>query len=226
MAGYFFHFRPRPTNLYAKLAGRIRETQWDGALVTLNYERLLELALRNAGINLVVNPPRPNAAELELCLPHGCCHLFGHLRAIGNLNFGGNIVFDDAPGSVPRVIENAEKHACELKENKLPPIMCYIEPDKRNRTGVSFISGQRKRFECLAHSASVVGIIGVNVRSRDAHIWGPLADTPARIVYCARASGARHYSVWAEEHRPNRGDTLLLGDFEDEFDTICDAVGL
>ena len=41
MAEYFFKYSLGPNNLYSKLAYRINPTKWDGAFVTLNYERLL-----------------------------------------------------------------------------------------------------------------------------------------------------------------------------------------
>ena len=265
MASYFFWFRPGPENLYARLAGRIRDAPWDGALATLNYERLLKLALEDAGVPFWTDGlSSPDGAATELCYPHGCCDLFCNIRTESStqgagstkVNIvapkrtiiepgkrrdgseplttlrrqgGGEVCFDDLvqiDSKGIRRIQDADQHAQELETSTVLPIMCYIEPDKRSQSGVSFIRRQWSRFETLVSSASVVAIIGVNVRCRDAHIWGPLAETPARIVYCAGASAARHYSVWAEEHRPNRGDTLLLGDFEDEFDTICDAVGL
>ena len=223
MASYFFQFRPRPRSLYANLAGRIRNGGWDGALVTLNYERLLELAVRSAGTNLVVNPPQIASGEVELCLPHGCCHLFGQMQVVGNISIGGGIAFD-SPGI--RAVDDPGGYGQRIQSDRLPPVMSYIEPDKRNRTGVSFIKGQRKRFEALTSSASLIAIIGVSVRPRDAHIWDPLAQTPAKMIYCGGRCGAKEYTNWSKECRADRGDIVLQGCFQDEFETICREVGL
>ena len=38
MASFFFGFTPGDSNLYRDLARRIEHQQWNGALVTLNYE--------------------------------------------------------------------------------------------------------------------------------------------------------------------------------------------
>ena len=50
MASFFFNFRPRVNNLYRELAQRMKKYSWSGALVTLNYERLLELSLLEEGL--------------------------------------------------------------------------------------------------------------------------------------------------------------------------------
>lgn len=223
MASYFFHFQPHPTNLYVNLADRIRKARWDGVLATLNYERLLELSVRTVGLNVVVGGPKPDF--VELCLPHGCCHLFTQVRVVGNIKSGVDILYD-SPGI--RAIEDPVEHARELRENNVPPVMSYIEPDKRNKSGVSFIKSQRTCFGALATSASLIAIIGLSAsaRPRDAHIWEPLARTPARIIYCGGPCGAKEYTSWASESRAGRQDLVLEGYFREEFDAICRQVGL
>jgi hypothetical protein len=224
MASYFFRFQPGPTNLYVNLAGCIRNGGWDGALVTLNYERLLELALLSAAIE--VHAPgvaNRRSGGMEVCLPHGCCHLFGQVKVGGNINIGGGIVFDS---SEIHAVDDPAQHAQRIQSDRLPPVMSYIVPDKQNRTGVSFIKGQRKRFEALASSASSIVVIGLSIRPRDVHIWAPLARTPARIIYCGGPRGAKEYRSWSKESRAGRQDVVLEGYFRDEFDTICREVGL
>ena len=80
MAAYFFQFHPGCSSLYIRLAQRIRPCNWNGALTSLNYERLLELAVREAGLNVVVRQAPGSGGGVELCLPHGCCHLFCQIR--------------------------------------------------------------------------------------------------------------------------------------------------
>ena len=76
MAAFFFNFTPNPTNLYIKLSERIRHNKWKGTLATLNYERLLEMSLILIGLQAVVGRKPKQEDEIEICLPHGCCHLF------------------------------------------------------------------------------------------------------------------------------------------------------
>jgi hypothetical protein len=264
MASYLFRFEPSETSLYTAFAQRIRDTGWDGAVATLNYERLAELALRKAGVRIVLGPAAMEAGTTELCLPHGACHLFGNVRtessAGGQDKRAVNIVSEKPviikPARRPdrtevfanikawdgrpihfggqqrtdseeiRVIHDPNVHAQELRTSELPPIMCYIEPQKRNRTGVTFIATQRRRFGDLVSSASGVAIVGVRVNERDAHLWGPLARTQARIVYCGGTCGAKQYAQWRENCRKGRNDEVLDGYFGPEFDRICSEVGL
>ena len=74
MADYFFNFIPQPNNLYRKLARRIIESNWNGSLATINYERLLELSLVYEGLKPISNKLKIYHNEIELCFPHGCCN--------------------------------------------------------------------------------------------------------------------------------------------------------
>ncbi len=78
----------------------------------------------------------------------------------------------------------------------------------------------------LAQAATTIAVVGVWPRPHDAHIWEPLASTPARIIYCGGPCGAQEYKDWAKRYRSGRKDTVLQGYFLAEFDTICKAVGL
>lgn len=77
MAMYFFNYRPSDSNLYYKLAQKIKNANWDGAFSTLNYERLLEISLSTIGFQPYIGK-KPNKLNnpIELCLPHGYCNIF------------------------------------------------------------------------------------------------------------------------------------------------------
>ena len=107
MAAYFFEFRPTGSSLYLQLAGRMRDRGWQGAICSLNYERLLELSLGAAGWQPTVGGPPEAPNQIELCLPHGCCHLFINTvkMAASGGSFSGTQVFFDGP---PAVIANPE----------------------------------------------------------------------------------------------------------------------
>ncbi|MCH8910551.1 MAG: hypothetical protein IH867_07405 [Chloroflexi bacterium] len=76
MASFFFMFSLGERNLYSKLADRIKAKNWDGALVTLNYERLLMKALNKAGVRAYQPGSTPVKDAIEVCMPHGCCNIF------------------------------------------------------------------------------------------------------------------------------------------------------
>lgn len=226
MAAYFFDFRPRTSNLYFELARRIAGSRgWQGAACTLNYERLLELSLIGAGVQLFVGQPRAGPAGVELCLPHGCCHIFCDAvkGTAGGVSFDGFGVKTDGPVTM---IGDPRQHRSRVLQDAFPPVMSYFEPNKRTTTGRSFIEAQRARWRELGVSASALVIVGVRVRPHDDHIWGPIASTEARVVYCGGASGAAEYRAWASATRAGRADRILDRYFRDEFASICAEAGL
>jgi len=104
MASYFFEFQPRDSSLYLRLAKRIRACEWNGALVSLNYERLLDLALLSCGLVSHIQGVRKGNTDIDLILPHGCCHLFGKIRApVPTPNIGCPGVPITGAGTQPRV---------------------------------------------------------------------------------------------------------------------------
>jgi len=224
MAGYFFQFRPRPQSLYRRLARCAEQTGWDGAFATLNYERLLELAFQEAGLELHAHGISEANDGMEICLPHGCCHLFGPIRAQGNISFASNIRFDGPEGGIHAIHDPSEFHR-RLREDAIPPVMSYFEPQKTTRSGVSFIESQRNRYAELVAGAEAVGVVGVRVRPHDAHIWEVLRETKARIIYCAGESGGEEFQTWAaDSDRPD--DQVLPSSWTEGFDDVCSAAGI
>ncbi len=224
MAHFFFNFIPKTSNLYVQLARRIRQNHWEGAIATLNYERLLELSLLHVGIQPVVGQVAATG-QIELCLPHGCCHLFceGVRASSVGVSFSGvGVTFD---GSVV-VISDAGQFQRRINGDAVPPVMSYFEPQKTTSAGVSFIRNQRHRWAELASRADTIAIVGVKVRPRDSHIWLPIANSGARVVYCAGPSAGEEFRTWAATARPGKADRVLDGYFAEEFDSVCYEMGL
>lgn len=222
MAAYFFEFVPSLSNLYYKLALRVADSPgWSGAACTLNYERLLELSLGYVGIE--ATPSRE--ATFEICLPHGCCHLFcDSVKARSDsVSFNGFCAQTNGPISV---IRDAQQHRNRLCNEAIPPVMSYFEPSKYTTAGHSFIQEQRARWRVLATYATTIVVVGVRVRPHDDHIWGPIAESDARIVYCGGPGGASEYENWANQARPSKSDRVLTKYFQEEFQTICSEIGL
>ncbi len=220
MAAYFFNFVPRTTNLYFALARKIRSSHWEGALATLNYERLLEISLTHAGIQPVVGQANPSDNKIELCLPHGCCHIFCEgVRASGvGVSFSGVGITSDGPVTV---IADPTDYQNRIIGDAFPPVMSYFEPQKTTTSGVSFIRGQRDRWRQLVESAEIVGLVGVKLRVSDLHIWEPVARTSAKVIYCSGKSGGAEFESWSRQTRPDAKDKVLYGYFQESFDALC-----
>jgi hypothetical protein len=224
MAAFFFEFKPRPLNLYVELGKRMRLRGWSGAVGTLNYERLLEMSLGHAGVQPVV-AQSAGAGQVELCLPHGCCHLFcdGARMSSAAVSFSGAAVTIDGPVTV---VDDPRQFAARIDGDAVPPVMSYFEPKKATTAGASFIRSQRARWAELVSLADVVAIVGVRVRPDDDHIWKPIAECSARLVYCAGASAVREFQAWARSTRGRVDHAALAGYFADQFESIWQQVGL
>ena len=226
MAAYFFEFKPSTSNLYFRLARRIAETAgWSGAACTLNYDRLLEMSLFMAGIQPVVGDQKLDGRWLELCFPHGCCHIFCD-AALGHPDCVTFDAFSVQSNGPVTVVADAAKHRARILGNAFPPVMSYFEPKKQTTSGSSFIEQQRSRWRQMAGNATTIIVVGVRVRTHDDHIWSPVAESRARVVYCAGVDGAIEYESWAALARPGRKDKILRGFFRDEFSAICSEAGL
>lgn len=225
MAAYFFGFVPRTSNLYGRLAQRMAAARWHGAVSTLNYERLIELSIRAAGLQPVVGSPTTPGRTIELCLPHGCCHIFcdaarGMSGAVSFAAFG---VTTDGPVVV---ISDPVQHRQRIEQDAFPPVMSYFEPNKRTTAGESFIAGQRTRWAQLATEAERIVAVGIRVRPHDAHIWDPIGRTSAEIVYCSGPAAGAEFQAWARQVRPQRENTVLAGHFADQLEPVCRALGI
>lgn len=226
MAAYFFIFIPRSSNLFVNLARKISQVQrWDGTLVTLNYDRLLELSLLHSNIQPVVNREPSNENEIELCLPHGCCHLFcesvrGNARGI---NMSGTGIQTSGP-VIP--ISNPDSFNTRIRTDAFPPVMSYFEPHKRTLSGVNFIKSQRDRWRIIANDASVIALVGIKVRPHDDHIWDPLKNTTARLVYCSGYEASIEFNEWANDARPQGDDLILRSYFAEAFNSLSAELGL
>ncbi|MFA4875121.1 MAG: hypothetical protein WC690_07240 [bacterium] len=224
MAQYFFQFQPNSSSLYRDLAQCIKGKNWDGAICSLNYERLLEIALTQSGLKPVCNSPTDPGRTIELCLPHGCCHLFcesvkGNAKAV---------TFDPyrvkTSGTI-KPISNQIEYDSRIEKDAFPPVMSYFEPNKRTSSGANFIQTQRNRWHELASAADCIGIVGVKLRPHDGHIWDPLIVTKAKIIYCSGRNAAADYQAWATKYG-RKQDSTLTGYFREEFGNICKGIGL
>ena len=95
MARYFLQFKPAADNLYLKLADDINVKKWKGSIITLNYERLLELSIFQKKVSAAWSQGQAPTANVEICFPHGCCNFFVEGIKIGNgvhfMSFGNQI---------------------------------------------------------------------------------------------------------------------------------------
>ena len=219
MATFFFKFSLGANNRYLKLADRIKASNWDGALVTLNYDRLLMRALSKAGVPANQPGSTPVEDALEVCMPHGCCNIFCKSFQIDPPN---DLIGVLATGN-PEIVDDQEEFDRRIKRNAVPPVMSYYNADKTTMACAETIEDQRFRYSELVGNAEKISIVGIGPNFHDSHIWNPLADSDAILTICAGPDASK-FKSWVTDHKPD--SVLLDGRFADEFESLMAAVEL
>ena len=148
---------------------------------------------------------------------------FGDIRSHPPGEFSGLVV---ETGGIPTPINDPTEFQRRIRDDAFPPAMSYFDPTKRTTSCVNFIEEQRTRYATLVGQADVVAIVGVNVRPNDEHIWQALGDTPATILYCSGTSAGKVFDEWSCATRAGRGNYVLSGYFEENFEALCEGLGL
>jgi len=218
MAKYFFQFVPSESNLYFKLATELKKRKWYGSLITLNYDRLLQISFNAAYTN---NSTESSKQFINLCLPHGICNLFCEsVKGLAqNISFSGPNVTTNGP-----LIEiNDENDFLKrVNEEAFPPVMCYFEPSKRTTSGAAFIDSQRIQYNCLIKEADRIAIIGLKLRDHDTHIWEPLKTSNADILYVSGRQSGLEFENWCSEFRSEKNNEIMNSYFFDNFSKIIE----
>lgn len=219
MAAYFFRFQPTTNNLYYKLAKQVAEKGWDGSFVTLNYERLLEISLSAAGLQPFIGNAPNHTKPIELCLPHGACHIFCQaVRGTAQgISFSGPNVTTNGP---VEIIANPQDFQNRITTDAFPPVMSYFEPSKRTTSGANFIENQRNRYNDLVSNAEKIVIIGLRVREHDTHIWEPLSKTKSMLIYCSGNTAGEEFRKWRNKKRNGKENKILTQYFKESFDEV------
>lgn len=217
MASYFFTFHPRTSNLYFKLANKLKQYPKQLAISTLNYERLLEISFLSAGFKLMIGQVKED--EIEFNLPQGCCHLFcesvrseSSAVSLSGLNVAIN-------GEI-KIISDTIEFNYRIINDAIPPVMSYYEPEKRSTAGQEFLNEQRNRLNTLISNAERIIIVGVKIREHDTHIWEVIKNTSARFVYCSGKGEKKSYDLWVNNHRSNKENVFINGFWSDKFDDV------
>jgi hypothetical protein len=183
--------------------------------------------LAQAGLKSNCGGPEAVTAKLEVCLPHGCCHLFcdSVMGSAGAVSMDGRAVTTSGP---VKAIDHSDQFWHRLRNDAFPPVMSYFEPSKFTTSGANFIEEQRARLKTLIAEAPSIAVIGIQVREQDAHIWNALASTKAPIYYCSGERGGGTYKTWSETNRPNApsNEVISTGHWDTNFDQICVHVGM
>lgn len=224
LARFLFEFEPTSKSLYVNFADVIKSQEWSGTIVTLNYDRLLEIALRSAEIPISKFGVTEQPEGQEVLLPHGCSNLCvgGNNVVRDNVILGNptrGIVIDHPPVTVESKAELEEHFE---RAGDMQPVMAFIEPGKGSASSPSFFENTKTRFKECALAADQIIIIGVNCNDQDDHIWGPLAESNAEITYCS-GKETQPFDIWC--HKNKKANAANLEKYwEEAFDEVCDIL--
>ncbi len=238
MAKFFFRFLPDPgdlnsINYYLFFAGILRRfadllrKPWNGAIATLNYDAMVQVALRQCKVPFFIDWYQWKYDDLEkrieLCVPHGYSWLYEEIM--------DESILDEVDGSdfFSHQIDGIDDFYDKIESYKHIPLMSYYHPKKENYFGEEFIQNQRERFDALVAQAEHIVIIGVSYNANDHHIWGPLARTGAHIHF-VEPHDASQFNAWAQDGNVNKSMTndydIIQGAFKDSFWRICAICGI
>ncbi|MGB8953075.1 MAG: hypothetical protein WCC06_10480 [Candidatus Aminicenantales bacterium] len=234
---YFSKFSPQRSNLYWKLAmlisRKLKDRSWSGAIVTLNYDRLLEESLMRNYVFTVVKgvtfyddnlPPFNDNQLFEVCYPHGACQFFlgqNWFTGEGNVAFGPEARAEQTAG-VNQILKKSNiPIACDKKQI---PMICRYQSDKRPSVKNYFIDLQQERTKELFHHAESITMVGVYCSCKtDHHIWSALARSNAIIHYLEPFIESQYlFREWAEKENKKEGEDFVIKNnrFKDGFEYI------
>ncbi len=242
---YFSKFLSRESNLYYKLAKKIatrsKKLNWDGGIITLNYDRLMEAALIKHGIFPDIKgvtyydiPIKTHLIKdrVEICYPHGACHLFFYTDAFKGKDFvafGPEARFLGKEGVNQFFVPEHVKMACEKEDGLAIPIICRYEPTKHPSVNNYFTDLQKKRCEELILEAKKIVIIGVHYNyENDHHVWEPLAKTTAKVTYFEPyEEQIEKIKEWAGKiNKPATHLEIIPKAFKNGFDSLLELIDL
>jgi hypothetical protein len=214
MAAYFAQFEPLSGNFYVELLTTLKKARRKATFATLNYDVILELAVRASGLRTAYHGfpvPPDNVPILKI---HGSCNFWPDPAAV---QFRG-IVFDAAPGCDGPILEAPMRIArssaeilrwCEHEDSIAPALALYAR-SKSVLYCPMFIEKQRSDWLTAVARATAVYVIGVRVHTSDHHVWDPLATTRAPIYYVGRQRDA--FIDWASRRRVAKRKSYVLAE--------------
>jgi len=222
MARYFHGFDLHSDSLYLKLLCRIADKQaWQTNLATLNYDRLLHTAILLSGVPWFTGKSYEMEQAIEICYPHGAC-IWGsadiHLKSGGSFFLEASAIINCTVNILNYCQFN--KLANDPYVN-LPPVMSAFVPEKISQVGNSFIMEQRERYAMLVSQSRRIVIVGIQPRESDTHIWDPLKNSSANLLYVTKGDVGDGFKKW-KSSRTSEGDThVIRSGFGESF---CDIL--
>lgn len=227
MARFFYGFDLKHDSLYSELLCKIAMKEaWQTKIATLNYDRLLYTAALLGGVPWYTGSDFEKENAIEICYPHGAC--FWGASNIQMKAASDFIMENSAQINCPVTVFDWCKFRQLSEENflNLPPVMSAFSPEKISQVGHSFIMEQRERFRVHVASSNKIAIIGVQLREHDIHIWEPLKNSKAELLYVTKGDPGDSIARWKTERPDGASTHVLCSGFKEHFDDILSFLDL
>lgn len=198
MALHFLDFTLGSNNCYRTLARKAR-----GAIfATLNYEWLLDEALIELGsVRGIMGERQPGRAILLKL--HGAANLVPDIQHVSHIEISCYI---EAIAAEVSYLERSE--AKEIVSKFGPggaPCMALYAPGKPVLYSAEVVRRIQSDFVTELANARQVFIVGAKCWPADEHLWTPLADAAARLIFVNPDDvGRAEFLKWAAAERPER----------------------
>lgn len=222
MGLFFFNFTyNKDTNLYVKLVKRLKMHK--PSFITLNYDKLLPSALHENGFRISIQPFIQVHQGTELCFPHGNCTFFceGAFKSVP-----GTIFKNVRTSGRLKIISEGAEYYKRIMTDEQPPVISYLEPNKMSPFGYNIIESQRSRYRTLIESASVIVIIGLKLREYENHIWKPIKESKADLIYCSGKKSGKIFDEWLDFYKIGENRSIMNGYWKDNYERICEEIGI
>jgi hypothetical protein len=221
LAAYLAAFQPTGDSRYCRLLraiGRHRTTY-----VSLNYDLLLEQAAATLSLNTVYGLGRAGGT-LNLLKIHGSSNFWpaiplGVLRGFTSAGNGeGDVEAPVKPLDRTATLERSKK------DDSLAPAIAIYAKGKPVRVSQSYVQAQQSMWRYVVSRSRRVFVVGVKLNAADAHIWEPLAASPAHLTFVGyTAADLEAFRAWTEESG-RRSVLCVPGDFRQSIPMIQRAL--
>jgi hypothetical protein len=224
MALYFSRFTPDPTgeDLYSKLLSFLRDTGKirDVVFASLNYDCIFEQAANRLGLQVDYSGEEPQGNIIPVLKIHGSCNFITdnlqQMRAY--LSSPGNYLGCGMDYLPLTDLENRLQSKFSGYIGLYYPVMSLYSLGKNIIAAGTRIQKIRNSWHQHVLSSSLMAIIGVRPNQEDYHIWTPIQETSARLLYIG---SKEHLNEWKVA---NRNFEFIGTTFDKAFDSLLTSL--
>jgi hypothetical protein len=195
---------------------------------------LLEQAIkRSKSVPICIDYKLHDLKSVTVLKLHGSCHFIPNSN---NYQMSDGIM---PPGwmnlDVPIVeiaLDKAAYHYDDSRQSHVDdppsdstsmPIMSIYTKTKKTFLGKSTIDQIQMDYSKIADNCRQIFIVGVAPVFHDLHVWEPLRNTKAQLVYCG-INITQDFNEWRNENIIRNHDIVLDGTWEQHFDRLLDCI--